>query len=352
MTILVTGGAGYIGSHLVLALVRSGERVVVLDDLSTGHRHAVAPEARLIEGDAGDRALLGEVLRNDAIEAIFHLAGSVVVPESLADPLGYYANNTLASHALFAEAVAAGVAHVVFSSTAAVYGAARDTEVDEEAPLAPITPYGASKMMSERILFDTARAHPLTAIALRYFNVAGADPGGALGQSTAGATHLIKRAVQAALGQGAVLEIYGQDYPTRDGTCIRDYIHVSDLAEAHLAALAALRRGRTSTVYNCGYGRGVSVLEVVAAVERVTGQRLPVVRGARRAGDPPALIAKAERLRTETGWRPHHDDLDAIVAGALAWERRLSASPGLPESTGESTGGSLAHHAAIAETAV
>lgn len=324
MSILVTGGAGYIGSHMVLELLDAGERVVVLDNLSTGLRQAVPASARLVVGDVGDQALVAALIRSHNIEAIIHFAGSIVVPESIADPLGYYLNNTVKSRALIEAAVKGGVRQFIFSSTAAVYGMPERSPVSEGDRLAPISPYGTSKLMTELMLADTARAHDFRYMALRYFNVAGADPAGRSGQSTPQATHLIKVACQAALGQRPFLEVFGTDYPTRDGTCIRDYIHVTDLAKAHMAALRALRTGGTSQVFNCGYGRGYTVLEVIEAVKRVSGSHFEVRLSARRPGDPAELVAANALIRERLGWRAELDDLDAIVAQALAWEGRLA----------------------------
>jgi UDP-glucose 4-epimerase len=323
MSILVTGGAGYIGSHMVLALTDAGQRVVVLDNLSTGFRWAVDPRAMLVEGDTGDEALVAQLIKAHAVEAIIHFAGSIVVPESVTDPLGYYLNNTVKSRGLIAAAVTAGVPHFIFSSTAAVYGNPAITPVPENADLRPVSPYGSSKLMTEIMLADTARAHPLRYVALRYFNVAGADPAGRSGQSTPRATHLIKVACEAALGKRPYMEVFGTDYPTPDGTCIRDYIHVTDLAEAHMAALAHLRRGGASAVLNCGYSKGYSVLQVIDAVKRVSGVDLAVRLAVRRPGDPASIVAASARIRAEFGWVPAHDDLDKIVAEALAWERKL-----------------------------
>ena len=320
MAVLVTGGAGYIGSHMVLALLDAGEDVVVLDNLSTGFRWAVKPPARLVVGDVGDQDLVRTVLKKYNISAIVHFAGSIVVPDSVADPLGYYLNNTVKSRALIEAAVTTGIKHFIFSSTAAVYGNPATTPVDEDAPLVPVSPYGSSKLMTEMMLADTARAHDLRYVALRYFNVAGADPQGRSGQSTPRATHLIKVACETALGQRPHLEVFGTDYPTRDGTCIRDYIHVSDLIAAHMAALRHLRTGGTSDVFNCGYSRGFTVLEVIEAVKRVSGTDFPVRLSGRRAGDPAAIVAASEKIRSKFGWQPQHDDLDEIVAHALAWE--------------------------------
>ena len=320
MAVLVTGGAGYIGSHMVLALLDAGEDVVVLDNLSTGFRWAVKPPARLVVGDVVDQDLVRTVLKKYDISAIVHFAGSIVVPDSVADPLGYYLNNTVKSRALIEAAVTTGIKHFIFSSTAAVYGNPATTPVDEDAPLVPVSPYGSSKLMTEMMLADTARAHDLRYVALRYFNVAGADPQGRSGQSTPRATHLIKVACETALGQRPHLEVFGTDYPTRDGTCIRDYIHVSDLIAAHMAALRHLRTGGTSDVFNCGYSRGFTVLEVIEAVKRVSGTDFPVRLSGRRAGDPAAIVAASEKIRSKFGWQPQHDDLDEIVAHALAWE--------------------------------
>ena len=324
MSILVTGGAGYIGSHMVLALADAGHDVVVLDNLSTGFRWAIDPRATLVEGDAGDEALVARLLKDHAVEAIIHFAGSIVVPESVADPLGYYLNNTVKSRSLIAAAVAAGVDKFIFSSTAAVYGNPAVTPVPEDANLSPVSPYGSSKLMTEIMLADTARAHPLRYVALRYFNVAGADPAGRSGQSTPRATHLIKVASEAALGKRPYMEVFGTDYPTPDGTCIRDYIHVTDLAEAHMAALAHLSNGGTSRILNCGYSKGYSVLEVIEAVKRASAVDFEVCLAARRPGDPASIVAASDRIRAELGWMPAHDDLDKIVTQALVWERKLA----------------------------
>ncbi len=323
MSILVTGGAGYIGSHMVLALADAGERVVVLDNLSTGFRWAIDRRATLVEGDTGDDALVARLLKEHAVEAIIHFAGSIVVPESVTDPLGYYLNNTVKSRGLIAAAVAAGIDKFIFSSTAAVYGNPAVTPVPEDAALSPVSPYGSSKLMTEIMLADTARAHPLRYVALRYFNVAGADPAGRSGQSTPRATHLIKIACETALGKRPYMEVFGTDYPTPDGTCIRDYIHVTDLAEAHVAALAHLSRGGASSVLNCGYSKGYTVLQVIDAVKRVSGVDFEVRLSPRRPGDPASIVAASDRIRAELGWQPAHDDLDKIVTEALAWERKL-----------------------------
>ena len=324
MAVLVTGGAGYIGSHMVWALIDAGEAVVVLDRLSTGFRWAVSPEARFYEGDIADTALLSTIFSENKIDAIIHFAGSIIVPESVADPLSYYENNTVKSRALIAAAVAAKVPHFVFSSTAAVYGTPDGTEpVLESAALRPESPYGSSKLMTEIMLRDTAAAHDFTYTALRYFNVAGADPRGRTGQSTAGATHLIKVASEAALGKRGGMDVYGTDYPTPDGTCVRDYIHVSDLANAHLKALQRMRAGGGSIVANCGYGRGFSVLEVLEQVKAVSGVDFPVRFAGRRPGDAVLIVANPSVAMKELGWTPEHDNLSFIVRTALDWEEHL-----------------------------
>jgi UDP-glucose 4-epimerase len=324
MSVLVTGGAGYIGSHMVLELLDAGETVIVVDNLSTGFRWAVPPEAKLIVGDAGDQDAVHTIIREHDVNAIIHFAGSIVVPESVADPLGYYHNNTVKSRALMEAAVATGVENFIFSSTAAVYGTPKQNPVREDAALEPMSPYGSSKLMTEIMLADTARAHDLSYVALRYFNVAGADPQGRTGQSTPCATHLIKVASEAALGKRSHIGVFGTDYPTTDGTCVRDFIHVTDLARAHLTALAYLRGGGASDVFNCGYSRGYSVLEVIDAVKRVSGRDFDVRRSPRRPGDPAAIVADSAKIRGSLGWVPEHDDLDRIVAHALRWEEHLS----------------------------
>lgn len=323
MSILVTGGAGYIGSHMVLELCDAGEQVVVIDNLSTGFRQAVPDEVPLIVGDIGDQSLVDDVIGTHKVNAIIHFAGSVVVPDSVVDPLGYYNNNTIKSRSLLESAVVNAVPHFIFSSTAAVYGVPNVNPVSEDTPLNPISPYGASKLMTEWMLRDVAKVHEVEYVTLRYFNVAGADPKGRVGQSTARATHLIKVASQVALGGRSHLDIYGRDYNTPDGTCIRDYIHVTDLARAHLQALAYLRAGGQSAVFNCGYGHGMSVLEVIDAVERAIGRKIEANDAKRRAGDPPTLVAGVERIHQILGWHPEHDDIDQIVTSALAWERQL-----------------------------
>jgi UDP-glucose 4-epimerase len=323
MGVLVTGGAGYIGSHMVLALLDAGEHVVVLDNLSTGFRRAIPANAEFVAGDAGDRNLLLRLFLTHRIDAVIHFAGSVVVPESVVDPLRYYRNNTCVSRTLIAASVEAGIPHFIFSSTAAVYGMPENNPVAEDAGLHPISPYGTSKLMTELMLRDTASAHGLRYVALRYFNVAGADPQGRSGQSTARATHIVKVACETALGERPCLEVFGTDYPTPDGTCIRDYIHVSDLARAHLDALRYLRGGGKSQVLNCGYGTGFSVLEVIAAVKRVSQTDFPVRLGPRRAGDPAALVAQSKRIGEVFGWKPELNRLDTIVGHALLWEKQL-----------------------------
>ncbi|MCM2440551.1 UDP-glucose 4-epimerase GalE [Agrobacterium vitis] len=332
MAILVTGGAGYIGSHMVWALVEAGHEVVVLDRLSTGFRGAVAPGARFYLGDIGDRDLLRQIFAHHAIEAIFHFAGSVVVSESIANPMDYYTNNTVNSSILIEETVRAGIGKLVFSSTAAVYGApVEDRPVREADPLNPQSPYGQSKLMTELMLADTARAHPdFRFVALRYFNVAGCDAKGRTGQSTRGATHLIKAACETALGLRPYITVFGTDYPTRDGTGIRDYIHVDDLVSAHQQALAYLQDGGPSLVANCGYGDGASVKEVIAAVERVAGQRLPTVFDAPRPGDAACMIADPGLARQRLGWMAENPGLDAIVRTSLEWERRCLRTRATP----------------------
>jgi len=318
--ILVTGGAGYIGSHVVLQLLARGERVVVLDNLASGFREAVLG-GHFVQGDVGDRALVAALLAEHAIDTVMHFAAHTVVPESVADPLKYYGNNTCATRNLLACCTEAGVRHIVFSSTAAVYGMPASGVADEDTATVPINPYGSSKLMSEIMLRDVSAATPLRHVILRYFNVAGCDPEGRIGQSTPKATLLVKVACEQAVGKRPQLSVFGTDYATPDGTCIRDYIHVADLADAHLKALDHLRAGGDSATLNCGYGHGYSVREVIDAVERVAGHRLNVVDQPRRAGDPPALIARSDRLKALLGWQPRHDDIDFIVGSALAWER-------------------------------
>ena len=322
--VMVTGGAGYIGSHAVLALLDAGHDVVVIDNLVTGFAWAVDPRARLVEADVADNARVRATIRDSAVEAIMHFAGSVVVPESVADPLKYYRNNTAATRSLIESAVVEGVPHFIFSSTAATYGTPARVPVAEGDPTVPINPYGMSKLMSEAMLRDVAAAHPINYAALRYFNVAGADPQGRTGQSTVGATHLIKIAVEAATGKRAAVSVFGTDFDTPDGTGVRDYIHVHDLAAAHVAALALLvERPNESHILNAGYGRGFSVNEVLDAVDRVTNQTIDRRYEGRRAGDPAELVADNHAILAALPWRPTRDDLDTIVADALAWERRL-----------------------------
>lgn len=328
--ILVTGGAGYIGSHTSYALTDRGERVIILDDLSTGHRSHIPPQAEFVFGDAGDRDLVSRLIRQYDIDAVIHFAGSIVVPESVANPLKYFANNTAASRNLIEACVRGGVGRFVFSSTAAVYGMTEAAMLSEETPAAPISPYGRSKLMTEWMLQDVSLAHDFRFIALRYFNVAGADAKGRTGQSTPGATHLIKRASLTALGRLPHVDIFGTDYPTPDGTGVRDYIHVSDLADAHVLAVDALRRDTPSNVMNCGYGRGLSVREIIAAVERCAGREVRIVEAPRRAGDPPMVVADPSKLKRTLNWQPRFTDVDRIVQSALDWEQRLEAQKERP----------------------
>ncbi|WP_319533073.1 UDP-glucose 4-epimerase GalE [uncultured Cohaesibacter sp.] len=325
MSILVTGGCGYIGSHMTWNLHDAGKDVVIIDNLSTGFSWLVPDDVPVIEGDIGDSDLVAKVMADHKVDAVIHFAGSIVVPDSVKDPLGYYLNNTVKSRSLIENAVKAGVKAFIFSSTAAVYGnpAEADKPLTEDLGLEPISPYGTSKLMTEMMLRDSGVAYGLKYAALRYFNVAGADPAGRTGQSTPTATHLIKVANQVALGQREALAIFGDDYPTADGTCIRDYIHVSDLAAAHALALEALLSGHDPFVANCGYGMGYSVLEVVEAVRRVSGVNFEAAIAPRRDGDPASLVADSSRLRSITGWQPKHADLDLIVRTALDWERSL-----------------------------
>lgn len=323
MTILVTGGAGYIGAHCVLALADAGLIPVILDNLSTGQRRLVPPQLPFVEGDIGDEALVTKTLRDFQVRSVIHFAASVVVPESVAHPLDYYLNNTVKTRTLISACVNAGVENFVFSSTAAVYGDSGGAPVGEDAPLRPISPYGASKMMAERILQDAAAAHGLKTVILRYFNVAGADPQKRAGQMTKNATHLIKIAVEAALGKRNKVQIFGTDYETPDGTCLRDYIHVSDLAEFHLKALDYLHSGGRNAVFNCGYGKGASVREVIASVERAAGKKLKTEEAPRRPGDPAQIVADPGRIAAAFRFTPRYADLDLITRHALAFESSL-----------------------------
>jgi len=325
-SILVTGGAGYIGSHVVLQLRERGERVVVLDDLSRGFRQAVL-DTPLFVGQVGDADTVNRVLKDHGVDTVMHFAAYTIVPESVSEPLKYYGNNTCSTRTLLECCVGAGVRHFVFSSTAAVYGIPATGVAAEDTPTAPINPYGASKLMSEWMLASVAQATPLTYAALRYFNVAGSDARGRIGQATPNATLLVKVACEVAAGRRDEVAIFGTDYPTEDGTGVRDYIHVEDLASAHLDALSWLRRGGASTTLNVGYGHGYSVRQVLASVERVSGKRLKVREAPRRPGDPPTLVARAERIRSQLGWQPRLDNLDTIVRTAYAWEQQQLRQP-------------------------
>ena len=327
--VLVTGGAGYIGSHAVLALLDAGWKVVVVDNLVTGFDWAVDERAKLVVANIDDGEIVRRTMRDEGVVAVMHFAGSVVVPESVSDPLKYYRNNTVASRSLLESAVLSGVKHFIFSSTAATYGIPEKVPVSEDSPKAPINPYGMSKLMTEFMLRDVAAAHPINYCALRYFNVAGADPQGRSGQSTAGATHLIKIAAEAATGKRDAVSVFGTDFATEDGTGVRDYIHVSDLAAAHVDALDLLiARPQESHTMNCGYGRGFSVLQVLDAVDRVTNRTIERKLEGRRAGDPDALVADNSKILATLPWRPKHDDLEGIVKDALAWERKLAERQG------------------------
>jgi UDP-glucose 4-epimerase len=329
-SILVTGGAGYIGSHVVRQLIERGERVVVLDNLSTGYRSAVLG-APLVTGDTGDRELVARVLREHSVDTVLHFAAHTIVPESVSNPLKYYGNNTCATRSLLEQCDRARVQHFVFSSTAAVYGIPAEGLAREDSPTVPINPYGTSKLMSEWMLRDLAAASGMRYVALRYFNVAGSDPGGRIGHTAPNATLLVKVACQQAVGVRPQVSVFGTDYPTPDGTGVRDYIHVEDLASAHLRALDYLARGGASTTLNCGYGHGYSVREVLRMVERVNGKPLNVNEGPRRAGDPPSLVAHAARIRELLEWQPHFDNLETIVRSQLEWERRLLREPSLQQ---------------------
>jgi UDP-glucose 4-epimerase len=323
MTVLVTGGAGYIGSHMVLALAEAGENVVVIDNLSTGFSTSIPDGVPLFIGDAADENLVEGVIAAHHVDSIIHFAGSVVVPDSMRDPLGYYRNNTMTTRNLLNVAVKCNIPRFIFSSTAAVYGNPDQMPVTEDAPTRPLSPYGTSKLMTEIMLHDVAAAHGMTYVVLRYFNVAGADPQARVGLATAGATHLLKIAVEAATGQRAKIDVFGSDYPTPDGTCIRDFIHVSDLAQAHRAALSYLTNGGASTTWNCGYGRGYSVFEVIEAVRRVSGRNFAVQQADRRPGDIMSMIADTRRIHAAVDWTPQYDNLETIAAHALAWEEKL-----------------------------
>ncbi len=320
--ILVTGGAGYIGSHVVRQLGERGERVVVLDDLSTGFAESVL-HGELVVGKTGDQQQVSELIRAHDIDTVMHFAAHTVVPESVSDPLKYYGNNTCSTRNLLEACQQTGVAHVIFSSTAATYGFPEGGRASEQTPVAPINPYGMSKLMSEYMLRDLSAASALRHVALRYFNVAGCDPEGRIGQSTEKATLLVKVACEAAVGARDKISVFGTDYPTRDGTGVRDYIHVEDLASAHLAALDYLRGGGDSTTLNCGYGHGYSVREVLDMVQQVSGRTLNIVEEPRRAGDPPELVAVVDKIHRTLDWTPRHDDLEVIVRTALEWEKKL-----------------------------
>jgi UDP-glucose 4-epimerase len=336
MTVLVTGGAGYIGSHMVHALAEAGESAVVIDNLSTGFSAFLPEGVPLFIGDAADENLVEGVIAAHGVHSIIHFAGSVVVPDSMRDPLAYYRNNTMTTRSLLNAAVKCGVKRFIFSSTAAVYGNPEQVPVSESAPTRPLSPYGSSKLMTEIMLHDVASAHGMNFVVLRYFNVAGADPQARVGLATVGATHLLKIAVEAATGQRAKIDVFGTDYPTPDGSCIRDFIHVSDLAQAHRAALSYLRSGGPSATLNCGYGRGYSVLETIEAVRRVSGSHFAVQYAPRRPGDIMTMVADTTRIRSTLDWTPQYDDLDTIAAHALAWERKLCRERGGNEQHAES----------------
>lgn len=323
MAILVTGGAGYIGSHTVLALIEAGYQPVVLDDLSTGVREAIPSGVAFLQGDIGDAALLSDIFTTRDIEAVIHFAGSISVPESLQQPLSYYRNNTIKSHALIAACVRHRIRNFIFSSTAAVYGETEQGPIGEDTPTRPVNPYGWSKLMTEQILHDTCTAEDMNAVTFRYFNVAGADPQGRAGQSGPNVDHLIRTAIQTALGIREEVAVFGTDYPTPDGTCVRDYIHVSDLASAHVLALRYLLSGGESTILNCGYGHGYTVREVLNTVSRLGARPFKIVAAPRRAGDLAIVVSRAALIRHVLGWQPQHDNLETIVQTALDWEKSL-----------------------------
>jgi UDP-glucose 4-epimerase len=324
MSVLVTGGAGYIGSHTVRALVEAGESVVVIDNLSTGFSAYLPEGVALFIGDAADENLVEGVIAAHAVESIIHIAGSAVVPDSMRDPLVYYRNNPMTTRSLLNAAVKCGVSRFIYSSTAAVYGNPDQLPVPEHAPTRPLSPYGSSKLMTEIMLHDTASAHDMNYVVLRHFNVAGADPKGRIGLATVGATHLLKVAVEVATGQRAKIDVFGTDYPTPDGSCIRDFIHVSDLAQANRAALSYLRGGGASVTLNCGYGRGYSVLEAIEAVRRVSGRNFAVQHAPRRPGDIMTVVADTSLIRATLDWTPQYDNLETIATHALTWEWKLS----------------------------
>jgi UDP-glucose 4-epimerase len=323
MSVLVTGGAGYIGSHTVRALVEAGESVVVIDNLSTGVSAYLPEGVALFIGDAADENLVEGVIAAHAVDSIMHFAGSVVVPDSMRDPLAYYRNNTMTTRSLLNAAVKCSVSRFIFSSAAAVYGNPDQLPVPEHAPTRPLSPYGSSKLMTEIMLHDTATAHGMNCVVLRHFNVAGADPRGRIGPASTGASHLLKVAVEVAIGQRAKIDVFGTDYPTPDGSCIRDFIHVSDLAQANRAALSYLRGGGASVTLNCGYSRGHSVLETIEAVRRVSGRNLAVQHAPRRPGDVMTMIADTTRIRATLDWTPQYDDLETIATHVLTWEWKL-----------------------------
>jgi UDP-glucose 4-epimerase len=325
-TILITGGAGYIGSHVVRQLGEAGEKILVLDNLIKGFRQAVTA-GELVVGDVGDYALVSRLLAENRVDTVMHFAAHTIVPESVALPLKYYGNNTCATRSLLQACVENQVKHFVFSSSAAVYGLVQESYADEESPTNPINPYGTSKLMTEWMLRDVAAVNPIRYVALRYFNVAGSHPGGRIGQASPGATLLTKVACEAMVGKRPHVSVFGSDYPTPDGTGVRDYLHIEDLSAAHLDALKYLRHGGKSTTLNVGYGHGYSVREVLRMVEQVGGKPLVIRDEARRAGDPAYLVARADRVRAELGWTPRYDDLKAIVSSSLAWEHKLLKDP-------------------------